>query len=451
MKVAVVDTGISATAGGAVHPDLAAAYRGGYDFVNDDPYPWDDHGHGTHVAGILAAADNTVGVVGVAPGVSLYSLKVLDADGYGYLSDFIAALDWCIEHGVRVVNYSAGGNSPWDPVKVACDRARAAGVTIVAAAGNEYGAPILYPAAYPSVIAVGATDGNDLLSDFSNYGEELDLVAPGQNIRSTVLAGGYATHSGTSMASPHVAGAAALLASRRITFPQLVQDYLQATALDLGVRGHDIAYGYGRVDAGVALPALPAFLRPAAGAGLASGRITQVSWDPVPGAATYRLLFAVSGAARWSEVAAGISATSASWRAPVVGWPLTTGRLQVAAYDGSGRLLSVGNRDRFVVRSLRITAPASGTKFAGGSPVNLQWAVYATPRAVAAVAVELSQDNGTSWVRRATLPPAARSYRWQAPNVTVEQGRQLRVALLDGAGATIASSWVSFSVTPAVY
>ena len=109
VKVAVVDTGIwFSTTTGTVHPDLAAAFRGGYDFVSGDTGPWDDHGHGTHVSGIIAATDNAAGVVGVAPGVGLYALKVLDAAGSGYYSDFIAALDGCIEHGIGIVNYSAG-------------------------------------------------------------------------------------------------------------------------------------------------------------------------------------------------------------------------------------------------------------------------------------------------------------------------------------------------------
>ncbi|HEY5999516.1 MAG TPA: S8 family serine peptidase [bacterium] len=448
VKVAVIDTGIWADAGGAVHPDLAAAYRGGYDFVNDDPYPWDGFGHGTHVAGIIAAQDNGIGVVGVAPGVSLYALKVLDDQGSGYYSDFIAALDWCIVNGVRIANYSAGGPAPWEPMEVACDRARAAGITIVAAAGNDSGGPVIYPAAYPSVIAVGSTDFNDNLSYFSNVGAALDLVAPGQPIRSTYLGGGYVSMMGTSMATPHVTGAAALLASRRITDPEVVRDYLEATAADLGPAGFDTSYGNGRVDAGATLPAMT-MLAPAAGAALASGSDTAVSWDPVPGAASYRVLFERAASAAWSEIAASTAGTSTPWRAPVVGPPLTTGRVQVAAYDGAGRLLGVATRSGFTVESLRITAPAPGATVVAGSLLALRWAVYATPWPVAAITVDVSGDDGKTWTRRANLGPSARAAWWRAPVVAANTRMRLRASLLDGAGAVIVSRAVVVVVTPA--
>ncbi|HWR97569.1 MAG TPA: S8 family peptidase, partial [Candidatus Methanoperedens sp.] len=324
VKLAVVDTGIWRSAAGAIHPDLAAAYRGGYDFVNGDAGPWDDHGHGTHVAGIIAAADNGFGVVGVAPGVSLYAVKVLDATGSGYVSDFIAALDWCIGQGIRIVNYSAGGSVPWGPMEEACDRARAAGITIVAAAGNEGGA-LIYPAVYASVVSVGSTGPTDQKSWFSNFGDELDLSAPGEQILSSVPGGSYEKWSGTSMATPHVAGAAALLAGRNISEPRLLQEYLQTTALDLGAPGRDPLYGYGRVDAGAALPAEPKVLAPLAGGFVPSGTDTTVSWNPVAGAATYRLLFARGASQAWVPIADSTAATSAPWHPPVVGAALTTG------------------------------------------------------------------------------------------------------------------------------
>ena len=457
VKIAVLDTGIwRSPSTGAIHPDLAAAYRGGWDFINDDPNPWDDNGHGTHVAGIIAATDNGTGVVGVAPGVSLYALKVFDAYGSGYYSDFIAALDWCIEHDVRIVNYSAGGPDPWSPEEAACERARAAGITIVASAGNDAGAPVQYPAAYPSVIAVGATTSKELLwvdtddpGIGSSTGGELDLVAPGKDIRSTFLDGRYLVLTGTSMAAPHVAGAAALLAGRRVSDPRLVQEYLQDTAADLGDPGFDTQHGHGRVNAGALLPELPENIAPATGDVVLSGRYTAVSWDEVPGASTYRVLFARSGSADWSEIAAAISAASTVWRAPVVGNPLTTGRLQVAAYDGGGRLLSVATRTGFSVRSLRFTAPAAGAAVAGGSRVRLTWEVYATPRPVSRIAVELSEDGGKTWVRRAKLSAAARSYGWDAPAVSVEGQVRLRVILLDVTGRAIATAALPLVVVPA--
>jgi len=242
VRVAVIDTGIwHSPSSGKIHPDLAAVYKGGYDFVNNDSSPWDDHGHGTHIAGIIAAANNKVGVVGVAPRVSLYALKTLDQFGGGWDSDFIAAIDWSIKHGIRVVNYSAGGMIASTALENACARARAAGITIVAAAGNDEG-PVLYPAAYDTVIAVGAVDQSAqrvISANWgwgSNSGPELDLVAPGNEILSAYRnpPNDYATRSGTSMAAPHVAGAAALLVGRGVSHPDIVQDFLEFYWTDLG-------------------------------------------------------------------------------------------------------------------------------------------------------------------------------------------------------------------------
>lgn len=448
VKVAVVDTGIwRSTTTATVHPDLAAAFRGGYDFVNGDTGPWDDHGHGTHVAGIIAATDNTAGVVGAAPGVSLYALKTLAADGSGYQSDFIAALDWCIEQGIGIVNYSAGGPYHWAPMLEACDRARAAGITIVAAAGNEAG-PLLYPAAYPSVISVGSTGKTNVQSWFSNFGAGLDLSAPGEDILSTYKDGRYAYMTGTSMATPHVAGAAALLAARSVTHPDIVQGYLQATALDLGAPGHDQNFGHGRVDAEGVLQASLRILAPLSGETFPSGGSALVSWEPVAGAASYRVLFARSGAARWSDVAASTSGTSADWNIPVVGAALTKGKIQVAAHAADGSLLAVATRAGFTVRSLRLTAPPSGTSATGGAKLRLEWEVNATPRPVAAIAIETSTDGGKTWGRLAKISKLARAFGWVTPVVAAEQSVRVRVVLLDSAGGAISTAAVAVVLLP---
>lgn len=450
VKVAVVDTGIwLSTTTGTIHPDLAAAFRGGYDFVNGDNGPWDDHGHGTHVAGIIAATDNAAGVVGVAPGVSLYALKVFDAMGSGYQSDFIAALDWCIEHGIGIVNYSGGGPCGWTSMQEACERARAAGITIVAAAGNDAG-PLLCPAAYSSVISVGSTGKTDGQSWFSNFGEGLDVSAPGEDILSTVPGspGAYAFMSGTSMATPHVTGAAALLAARSVTHPDIVQEYLQATALDLGAPGHDPDFGHGRVDAEGTLPASLKILAPLSGETFPSGGDALVSWEPVAGAVSYRVLFARSGAARWSEVAASTNGTSAPWHVPVVGAALATGRVQVAAHAVDGSLLAVATRAGFTVRSLRLTAPPSGTSITGGSKIRLEWEVSATPRPVAAIAIETSVDGGKTWGRLAKISKLARAFGWVTPVVGAEQNVRVRVVLLDSAGVAFSSAALTVALLP---
>jgi subtilisin len=247
VKVAILDTGIDYD-----HPDLLVAGGVNYAGSNNDgstsPLAWDDgHGHGTHVAGIVAARNNTIGVIGVAPGVSLWAVKVLGNDGSGYTSDIIQGLDWCVAHGMRVASMSLGGGSTAS-LKYACDRAYSMGVLLVAAAGNNGGA-VIYPAAYSSVMAVAATDSLSKRAYFSNYGPQIELAAPGVSIYSAYKDGTYATMSGTSMACPHVTGAAALAYASGLTTNAAVRKRLTSTAEDLGTKGYDIYYGYGLVDA----------------------------------------------------------------------------------------------------------------------------------------------------------------------------------------------------------
>ena len=213
-----------------------------------NPADWNDgHGHGTHVAGIVAARNNTIGVVGVAPEATLWAVKVLSDAGSGYTSDIIQGLDWCAAHGIKVASMSLGGGGTAS-LQAACDRAFSQGVVLVAAAGNSAG-PVMYPAAYSSVIAVSASDSRDLRASFSNYGPQIALAAPGVSIYSTYKGGAYATMSGTSMACPHVAGAAALAWASGLTSAQAVRDRLTTTAEDLGPKGFDTSFGYGLVDA----------------------------------------------------------------------------------------------------------------------------------------------------------------------------------------------------------
>jgi subtilisin family serine protease len=251
VKVAVIDSGIDYT-----HPDLSANYLGGYDFVNDDNDPMDDYSHGTHVAGTIGAADNNLGVVGVAPEAFLYGLKVLNSNGSGSFSDIIAALQWAVDNGIQVTNNSYGSSvNPGSTVQAAFDNSYAAGVLHIAAGGNS-GNPkgkrnnVIYPAQWESVVAVAATGSTDLRASFSSTGPANELAAPGVGILSTMPGGGYGTKSGTSMASPHAAGTAALIiAAGYVTSAGDVRQRLQETADDLGDPGRDNHYGYGLVDA----------------------------------------------------------------------------------------------------------------------------------------------------------------------------------------------------------
>jgi chitodextrinase len=263
-KVAVLDTGIDYD-----HPDLAPIYAGGYDVVNGDNDPKDDHYHGTHCAGTIAAADDEANalsgsLVGTAPSVSLYAVKVLDSQGSGTSDGVAAGIDWAAANGMDVASLSLGSSSPSDVIQTAGENAYAAGVTLIAASGND-GAACGYPAAFPEFIAVGATDQSDLIADFSNYGAELEISAPGVDIKSTTptyLSGGgpfnpsanYDTLSGTSMATPHVSGVAGLIAAADSSLTNVeIRDILTSTAEDLGDTGWDQYFGYGIVDAEAAI------------------------------------------------------------------------------------------------------------------------------------------------------------------------------------------------------
>jgi subtilisin family serine protease len=286
VKVAIIDTGLDYVhdVPPNVDPEFSTVYKGGYDFFNGDADPMDDNGHGTHVAGILAAEKNGYLVVGVAPQVDLYALKVLDASGSGEYSGLIQALGWAVDHDIDVVNMSLGGHEPSAALQDAVAAAYAAGVTLVAASGNTvtlqdliYGCPVAYPAAYDQVIAVSFTGTADKLTGYSCTGPQVDLAAPGDNIISTVPVGncmfcsanGYKAESGTSMASPHVAGVVALTLSHGIAdsngnglLADDVKAHLCATAATASYPATSDArypnwYGCGIVDATHALVTTP--------------------------------------------------------------------------------------------------------------------------------------------------------------------------------------------------
>ena len=206
IDVAILDTGVVGD-----HPDLAARIKGVYNAVGGDDT--DHNGHGTHVAGIVAGSGVPGGVYGVAPKAGILSLKVLRDDGSGSLSDIIDGLSWCVQKRVPIANLSLGTPVDHPLLERAVNEAAAAGVLIVAAAGNSGPRPnsLEYPAAYEAVLSVGACDQSDAVASFSSRGAGLDVTAPGKDIYSTWLRGGYRRLDGTSMAAPHVAGVAALL------------------------------------------------------------------------------------------------------------------------------------------------------------------------------------------------------------------------------------------------
>lgn len=234
IKVAILDTGIDEK-----HEDLTVA--GGTTAVDDTQWGSDGSGHGTHVAGTVAALDNNLGVVGVAPNVALYAVKVLSDGGSGSVSSVVGGIKWAVGQGIPVLNMSLGSGTSSQTLKDACDAAFDAGHLLVAAAGNSgnpagRGDNVGYPAAYESVIAVAASDDNDRRASFSSTGPAVELIAPGVSVLSTLPGDSYDTYNGTSMASPHVAGAAALAWAVNLDLTNAgIREILQDTAEDLGL------------------------------------------------------------------------------------------------------------------------------------------------------------------------------------------------------------------------
>lgn len=254
-SVCIVDTGIN-----YAHEDLAAHFVGGHDFVNGDATPNDDHGHGTHVAGIAAAViGNGRGIAGVA-NVSIRAVKVLDASGAGYHSWVASGIRWCADNRGDVIGMSLGGPGS-SVLQSAVNYAWEAGALLVAAAGNTgpCSSCVDYPGAYPNVIAVGCTTASEAVCGFSSRGPEVDVSAPGDRILSTYRTSNtaYTTLSGTSMSTPHVVGVAALIWSHDATISNSnVRALIESRARDVGAPGRDNDHGIGIVDAAASLEAM---------------------------------------------------------------------------------------------------------------------------------------------------------------------------------------------------
>jgi subtilisin family serine protease len=218
--IAVVDTGIQRS-----HPDLDAKITAGYDYVQNDTAPDDANGHGTHVAGSAAAeTNNAAGGAGTCPNCRLMPVRVLDSNGSGTLDNVAKGITYAANNGAKVINLSLGGPGS-ATLQSAVDNAWSKGAFVACAAGNDNTTSTAnaYPGAYTNCFAVASTDSSDARSSFSNHGTWVEAAAPGSSIYSTWIGGGYNTISGTSMATPHVAGLAGLLASQGLTNAQIRQ------------------------------------------------------------------------------------------------------------------------------------------------------------------------------------------------------------------------------------
>lgn len=267
--VAVVDTGVTANEDGFFE------LLQGHDFVEDDDRPDDMNGHGSHVAGTIGQrSNNGIGVAGVAPKVSILPVRVLDANGSGDNTSVAEGIIWAVDNGANIINLSLGGPSPSEAIADAVAYAYENNVTVVAATGNDGFTDFIgYPAAYRTPIAVGSVDMGNTVAFYSNQGREIDIVGPGGDtsgdrngdgqpdgvLQETRMNGswGYYELQGTSMATPHVAGVAALVYANGVHDPDDIRDVLQNTASDLGAPGWDSVYGWGLVNPVDALNASP--------------------------------------------------------------------------------------------------------------------------------------------------------------------------------------------------
>ncbi|SFJ72180.1 MULTISPECIES: S8 family peptidase [Paenibacillus] len=211
VKVGVIDTGVDFS-----HPDLKQSIGRGINLLNRGTLPHDDNGHGTHICGTIAAANQLHGMIGVAPRASVHPVKAFDHNGSAFVSDIVLGIDWCVRSGMNIINMSFGMKTRSKSLLTAVTNAFNAGVIVVASSGNDgKRKSIDYPARYPQTIAVGATNKLRRIAPFSNRGMYIDVYAPGEKILSSWLRGKYNEMSGTSMATSHVSGAVALLLAHR--------------------------------------------------------------------------------------------------------------------------------------------------------------------------------------------------------------------------------------------
>jgi subtilisin len=210
VKIGVIDTGADYR-----HPDLRHSLASGVNLLYRGMLPLDDNGHGTHIAGTLAAAGGTRGMMGVAPRSLLYPVKAFDHSGSAYVSDIVLGIEWCVQNKMDIINMSFGMKTRSKALHNVVLKAYHAGIAIIASSGNDGKRGGDYPARYAETIAVGAIDKKRQVASFSNRGTYIDVYAPGEAVPSCWLKEGYKEMSGTSMATSHVTGAAALLLALR--------------------------------------------------------------------------------------------------------------------------------------------------------------------------------------------------------------------------------------------
>jgi len=374
VTIAILDSGVDGT-----HPDLSTKIVPGWNFYDSNSNTSDVYGHGTIVAGAAAAAtNNSTGVASVAGAAKIMPMRVTDTSGMAYASSLAQALTWAADHGARVASISFQGVAASATVQNAASYFRSKGGVVIVAAGNTGAQDSTAPSDLMTVVS--ATDSNDVRASWSTYGSFVDIAAPGVNVYSTVRGGGYGAYSGTSMATPIVAGTAALILARRPDFaPAQVTSTLYSSATDIGAVGTDIYYGNGRVNAAAALAlaagAATDTTKPSAAitsptGGTVSG-LVNVAASATDNVGVTRVDLRVNGQTVASDTLAPFQF---SWDSTKV--PNGTATLTAVAYDAAGNTgtsagvsVNVSNGAPppadTTPPTIHITAPGSGAKVTG--------------------------------------------------------------------------------------
>lgn len=354
----------------------------GYDFVSDDSDPMDDQVHGTHVAGIVGAAGNNgIGVSGVCWRVSLMGLKAFDEQGNGLVSSVVDAIQYAIRNGATVINASWGLSERSVALKEAIAAATSAGVVVVAAAGNSKTSFPVYPAAYEDVVAVAATDSSDHRASFSNYGDYVDLAAPGENVFSTVPNNQYNYLSGTSMSAPHVAGTAALVRARHPEFSAVEVGTILRNSVDPVVS--DTYIGSGRLNAAKAMEVdVPLPLARLELAPVVFGEITINGTAAGRNFASYVLEY---GAGIYPTNWTSMYASTVPVEAGALLRGFSTASIPEGAYTFRLRVLDASGqearaRTTVTVRNIQIVSPRHNDVLRAGDPISIRGTVFGPGR-----------------------------------------------------------------------
>jgi len=418
--VAVVDTGVDWN-----HPDLAANYVPlGYDWYNDDSDPMDDHGHGTHCAGIIAAIlNNGKGIAGLAQ-IRVMAEKFLSSEGWGTYADAASALIHAADADADIISNSWGSYQDSSLVHEAVRYAYNKGALLVAAAGNEGWDWPLYPAAYDEVVAVTATDQSDNPAWFTNFGSWVEVAAPGVSIYSTIWDNSYASWSGTSMATPHAAGVAALIWSQ---FPGMTRDQVRArlrsTADDLGAAGFDIYYGYGRINArkavGTSTPASPSAPSGLTATTVSSSQIKLAWTDNSADESDFHIERKKGSGGTWSEINT-VGANTVSYQDTGLS-SSTTYYYRVRAHRHSDNLYSnYSNEASTTTQSARVPTSISiklnkdTIKLGQGVTISGTLTANKYPKKMTGKLVLEASRGGSDWqvIKQLTLEPQRKSYQF---------------------------------------